>query len=114
MKEIIVIIICFNNQLLLWSHIEVIRIVHVPLFIDSQVRSEINVYFVLIGIFCCNNNNTIGGPGSINGCGGSVFQHIDSGNIIRIDVFDISFHRQTVDHQKRGRFCIQRACTTDS
>ena len=81
--------------------------------------------FIALTIFRLDNDHTVGTTRTVDGCGSSIFQHIDAFDVVRrninerIDTGILHEGRHTVNHEKRlvvvalTRFWIRRSDTTD-
>ena len=81
--------------------------------------------FIALTIFCLDDDHTVGTTRTVDGCGSSIFQHIDAFDVVRrninerIDTSILHEGRHTVNHEKRlvvialTRFWIRRSDTTD-
>ena len=81
--------------------------------------------FIALTILCLDDDHSIGATRTVDGCGSSIFQHVDAFDVVRrniderIDTSILHEGRHTVNHEKRlvvvalTRFWIWRSDTTD-
>ena len=114
MEVIVVVVVLFQRNLLLGIHIEVVRIVHVGLGEDRDVRREVHVDLAfLAGALGRDDDDTVGSAGTVDSRGGRILQDIDALDVVGVQVVDGTFHRQTVHHEQRVGLGVHGADTTD-
>ncbi len=100
--------------MLFGSHIEIVVIVHVPVLVPCEVGRKIYIDLTfLFSILGCDHYNAVGSTRTIySGCG-CVLEHIDTLDVIRIDIIEATLDRQTVNHKQRSSRAAEGADATD-
>ena len=112
--EIIVVVVPLHLHLLFRRQIEVGAVVQVPVLIDGDIGGEVHVdASFLAGALGGNDDDTVGGAGTVNGRRGGVLQDVDALDVIGIEVVDVAFDRQAVHHQQRAGLRVHGTDTAD-
>ncbi len=79
----------FIPQTFIHDHHVLLSIQHINFschVLEAGVTGVGNVHFTCFSTFGSYKYNSVGGPGSVNGCRSSVFQHINGFDIARVQV----------------------------
>ena len=96
--EVVVVTIVSATQLILivcivvWRH----SLYQLRYFLVAERSIEVHLGLALRTALGCNDDNTIGTTGTIDGCRGSILQHVDALDFARSDVADRAY-RETVN-----------------
>ena len=101
--EVVVVTIVSATQLILivcivvWRH----SLYQLRYFLVAERSIEVHLGLALRTALGCNNDNTIGTTGTIDGCSGSILQYVDSLDFAWSDIADRTYREAVNDVERR-------------
>ena len=113
-EEIVVPVGSLGIHLLRRCHVEVVGIIDILVLIDGEVGREVDVYLAcLLGVLGGHNDDAVRRAGTVYGVSGSVFQHVDALDVVRVEVVDGAFDGKPVNDEEWRCLGIERRCAAD-
>ena len=113
-EEVILHVFALSVHLLFGGHVEVVGVVEVAALVDGDVGCEVDVDLALcLGALCGHDDDAVGGAGTVDCGSGGVLEHVDAGDVIGVEVFDVALDGETVDHEQRLCLTLECADTAD-